>query len=108
MKHLVARVAWALLFVAVLAGCASVEPAKLLAPSQQDLAPFSRVPLQLATTAEQVAQRSSAAQRLLEQPLHQMLSAQAQQKNAQAQATRVEFFTVAREAGDGQGQESTF
>jgi alpha-D-ribose 1-methylphosphonate 5-triphosphate synthase subunit PhnG len=46
--------------------------------------------------------------RLLVQPLHQMLSTQAQQKNAQAQATRVEFFTVAREAGDGQGQESTF
>ena len=40
MKHLVAKVAWALLFVAVLAGCASVEPAKLLAPSQQDLAPI--------------------------------------------------------------------
>ena len=71
MKHLVARVAWALLFVAVLAGCASVEPAKLLAPSQQDLAPFSSAPLQLATTAEQVAQRSSAAQRLLAQPLQQ-------------------------------------
>ena len=71
MKHLVVRVAWALLFVAVLAGCASVEPAKLLAPSQQDLAPFSSAPLQLATTAEQVAQRSSAAQRLLEQPLQQ-------------------------------------
>ena len=71
MKHLVVRVAWALLFVAVLAGCASVEPAKLLAPSQQDLAPFSRAPLQLATTAEQVTQRSSAAQRLLEQPLQQ-------------------------------------
>ena len=45
--------------------------------------------------------------RLLVQPLHQMLSAQAQQKNAQAQATRVEFFTVAREAGDSQGRGST-
>jgi outer membrane protein TolC len=71
MKRLVARVAWALLFVAVLAGCASVEPAKLLAPSQQDLALFTSAPLQLAATAEQVAQRSSVAQRLLEQPLQQ-------------------------------------
>lgn len=32
-------------------------------------------------------------------PLSEQLSAQAQQRKAQAQATRVEFFTVAREAG---------
>lgn len=38
---------------------------------------------------------------VLLQPLQQAQSAQTQQKNAQAQATRVEFFTVAREAGSG-------
>ncbi len=38
---------------------------------------------------------------VLLQPLQQMQNAQTQQKNAQAQATRVEFFTVAREAGSG-------
>lgn len=32
-------------------------------------------------------------------PLSEQISAQAQQRKAQAQATRVEFFTVAREAG---------
>jgi len=38
---------------------------------------------------------------VLLQPLQRMQSAQARQQNAQAQATRVEFFTVAREAGSG-------
>ena len=42
---------------------------------------------------------------VLLQPLQQMQDAQAQQKNAQAQATRVEFFTVAREAGSGSDDE---
>lgn len=42
---------------------------------------------------------------LLLQPLQQMQDAQAQQKNAKAQATRVEFFTVAREAGSGSDDE---
>jgi alpha-D-ribose 1-methylphosphonate 5-triphosphate synthase subunit PhnG len=39
--------------------------------------------------------------RLLLRPISQLLSAQMQDKNAQAQATKVEFFTVAREAGQG-------
>jgi alpha-D-ribose 1-methylphosphonate 5-triphosphate synthase subunit PhnG len=38
---------------------------------------------------------------VLLQPLRQTQDAHAQQKNARAQATRVEFFTVAREAGTG-------
>ncbi len=42
---------------------------------------------------------------VLLQPLQHMQDAQAQQKNAQAQATRVEFFAVAREAGSGPDDE---
>jgi alpha-D-ribose 1-methylphosphonate 5-triphosphate synthase subunit PhnG len=42
---------------------------------------------------------------VLLQDLQRMQEAQAQQKNAQAQATRVEFFTVAREAGSGSDDE---
>jgi alpha-D-ribose 1-methylphosphonate 5-triphosphate synthase subunit PhnG len=42
---------------------------------------------------------------LLLRPLSRILSDQAQEKNAQAQATRVEFFTVAREAGSGADDE---
>jgi alpha-D-ribose 1-methylphosphonate 5-triphosphate synthase subunit PhnG len=42
---------------------------------------------------------------LLLRPLSRLLSDQAQEKNAQAQATRVEFFTVAREAGSGADEE---
>lgn len=38
---------------------------------------------------------------LLLRPISQSLSEKAQEKNAQAQATKVEFFTVAREAGQG-------
>jgi len=38
---------------------------------------------------------------LLLQPISQMLSGQRQNNNSQAQATKVEFFTVAREAGQG-------
>ena len=38
---------------------------------------------------------------LLLKPISQSLSEKAQEKNAQAQATKVEFFTVAREAGQG-------
>jgi alpha-D-ribose 1-methylphosphonate 5-triphosphate synthase subunit PhnG len=38
---------------------------------------------------------------VLVEPLLQMQAEQAQTHNAQAQATRVEFFTVAREAGSG-------
>jgi alpha-D-ribose 1-methylphosphonate 5-triphosphate synthase subunit PhnG len=38
---------------------------------------------------------------LLLRPISQSLSEKAQVKNAQAQATKVEFFTVAREAGQG-------
>jgi alpha-D-ribose 1-methylphosphonate 5-triphosphate synthase subunit PhnG len=45
---------------------------------------------------------------VLLQPLKQMQDAQRQQKNAQAQATRVEFFTVAREAGNGSDDEGDF
>ncbi len=42
---------------------------------------------------------------VLVEPLLQMQAAQAQTHNAQAQATRVEFFTVAREAGAGADDE---
>ena len=42
---------------------------------------------------------------VLLQPLQQIQDAKAQQTNAQAQATRVEFFTVAREAGSGSDDE---
>ena len=42
---------------------------------------------------------------LLLRPISQLLSAQMQDNNAQAQATKVEFFTVAREAGQGSGVE---
>lgn len=38
-------------------------------------------------------------------PLSELLSAQAQHRKAQAQATRVEFFTVAREAGSDVAQD---
>jgi len=38
---------------------------------------------------------------LLLRPICQLLSGQIQDNNAQAQATKVEFFTVAREAGQG-------
>ena len=44
---------------------------------------------------------------LLLRPISQLLSGQMQANNAQAQATKVEFFTVAREAGqgsDGEGE----
>ena len=39
------------------------------------------------------------------EPLLQMQAEQVQTRNAQAQATRVEFFTVAREAGSGTDDE---
>jgi alpha-D-ribose 1-methylphosphonate 5-triphosphate synthase subunit PhnG len=42
---------------------------------------------------------------LLLRPISQLLSEQLQDKNAQAQATKVEFFTVAREAGQGSEDE---
>ena len=42
---------------------------------------------------------------LLVEPLLQMQAEQVQTRNAQAQATRVEFFTVAREAGSGTDDE---
>jgi len=45
---------------------------------------------------------------LLLGPIAQLLSAQMQDNNAKAQATKVEFFTVAREAGqgsDGEGED---
>ena len=59
------------LLLAVVAGCASIEPSKVLTQTQQDLAHFGPTPLELALTPEQVAQRRAAAQRLLEQPLQQ-------------------------------------
>jgi len=59
------------LLLAVLAGCASTEPSKVLTQTQQDLAPLTAIALELAVTPAQVAQRSDAAQRLLEQPLQQ-------------------------------------
>jgi len=42
---------------------------------------------------------------LLLRPISQLLSEQMQDNNAQAQATKVEFFTVAREAGQGSDDE---
>lgn len=42
---------------------------------------------------------------VLVEPLLHMQSEQAQTRNAHAQATRVEFFTVAREAGSGADDE---
>jgi len=42
---------------------------------------------------------------LLLRPISQLLSKQMQDKNAQAQATKVEFFTVAREAGQSSEDE---
>lgn len=59
------------LLLAVVAGCASIEPSKVLTQTQQDLAHFGPTPLELALTPAQVAQRRAAAQRLLEQPLQQ-------------------------------------
>lgn len=71
MKRHVLRFVLVPILIAMLAGCASVDPAKLWVPSQQDIAPFTDAPLQLAGTAEQVALRRAAVQRLLEQPLQQ-------------------------------------
>jgi len=59
------------LMLAYLAGCASVDTSKVLMQMQQDLAPFTATPLQISFTPEQAAQRSAAAQQLLEQPLQQ-------------------------------------
>jgi outer membrane protein TolC len=59
------------LLLAVVAGCASIEPSKVLTQTQQELAHFGPTPLELALTPAQVAQRRAAAQRLLEQPLQQ-------------------------------------
>ena len=42
---------------------------------------------------------------LLLRPISELLSGQIQDSNAQAQATKVEFFTVAREAGQGSEDE---
>jgi alpha-D-ribose 1-methylphosphonate 5-triphosphate synthase subunit PhnG len=39
------------------------------------------------------------------QPISQHLAAQARERSAEAQATQVAFFTVAREAGDGNDEE---
>ena len=59
------------LMLAYLAGCASVDTSKVLMQTQQDLAHFTATPLQISFTPEQAAQRSAAAQQLLEQPLQQ-------------------------------------
>ena len=59
------------LMLAYLAGCASVDTSKVLMQTQQDLAHFTATPLQISFTPEQAAQRSAAAQHLLEQPLQQ-------------------------------------
>ena len=59
------------LLLALLSGCASIDTSKVLNQTQQDVALLRTTPLQLASTPEQVAQRSAAAQRLLEQPLQQ-------------------------------------
>ena len=61
----------AILLLALLAGCASTDTSKVLTQTQQDLAPFTSAPLEIALTPEQVAQRRAAAQRLLAQPLQQ-------------------------------------
>ena len=59
------------LLLALLSACASIDTSKVLSQTQQDVAPLSNTLLQLASTPEQVAQRSAAALRLLEQPLQQ-------------------------------------
>jgi len=59
------------LLLALLSGCASIDTSKVLNQTQQDVALLRTTPLQLASTPEQVAQRSAAAQRLLKQPLQQ-------------------------------------
>jgi len=61
----------ATLLLALLAGCASIDTSKVLNQTQQDVARLTTTPLELAFTPEQAAQRSAAAQRLLEQPLQQ-------------------------------------
>ena len=61
----------AILLLALLAGCASTDTSKVLTQTQQDLAPFTSTPLEIALTPEQVGQRRVAAQRLLAQPLQQ-------------------------------------
>ena len=71
MKRLAQSLTLVALLLALLAGCASTEPSKVLTQTQQDLAHFAPTPLELALTPEQVAQRRAAAQRLLEQPLQQ-------------------------------------
>ncbi len=57
---------------------------------------------QLAAVADALLQEPALHEhwdQLLLRPLSQLLSEQKQESNAQAQATKVEFFTVAREAG---------
>ena len=71
MKRLAQSLTLVALLLALLAGCASTEPSKVLTQTQRDLAHFAPTPLELALTPEQVAQRRAAAQRLLEQPLQQ-------------------------------------
>jgi alpha-D-ribose 1-methylphosphonate 5-triphosphate synthase subunit PhnG len=81
-------------------GCAQVGVAYVMGGSHRHA--------QLAAVADALLQEPalfSHWNQVLLQPLQQMQDKEAEQKNAQAQATRVEFFTVAREAGYDQDDE---
>jgi alpha-D-ribose 1-methylphosphonate 5-triphosphate synthase subunit PhnG len=81
-------------------GCAQVGVAYVMGGSHRHA--------QLAAVADALLQEPalfSHWSNVLLQPLQKMQDEEAQKKNAQAQATRVEFFTVAREAGYDQDDE---
>jgi alpha-D-ribose 1-methylphosphonate 5-triphosphate synthase subunit PhnG len=84
----------------VLTGCQQVGVAYVMGGSHKHA--------QLAALADALLQEPALHAQWSEtllQPLKQMQDAQRQQQNAQTQATRVEFFTVAREAGNGADEE---
>ena len=83
-----------------LTGCQQVGVAYVMGSSHRHA--------QLAAVADALLQESALHphwDQLLLRPISALLSEQMQEKNAQAQATKVEFFTVAREAGQGSQEE---
>ena len=85
---------------AQLTGCQHVGVAYVMGSSHRHA--------QLAAVADALLQEPALHphwDQLLLRPISALLSEQMQEKNAQAQATRVEFFTVAREAGSGADDE---
>jgi alpha-D-ribose 1-methylphosphonate 5-triphosphate synthase subunit PhnG len=87
----------------VLTGCQQVGVAYVMGGSHRHA--------QLAALADALLQEPALhahwSEALL-RPLQQLQDAQRQQQNAQTQATRVEFFTVAREAGNGADEEGDY